>query len=87
MSTFCIKTYQGFVFIFSVPIICDCIASPDTPGPCYYAGNSEGGKSGELPDYNSVIEGKYTDYQVDGLFGYKYAYSQFEEDKCIQTAA
>lgn len=51
-------------------------------GPCYYAGDSEGGKSG---DYGSVIEGKYTDYQVAGLFSHDYMYSQFEEDRCTQN--
>lgn len=53
-----------------------------SPGPCYYAGDAEGGRSGQSDDDGSVIEGKYTDYQVAGLFSHEYVYSQFEEGKC-----
>ena len=51
-------------------------------GPCYYVGSSQGGRSGELDDNESVIEGKYFDYEVDGLFGYDFIYSQFQDDRC-----
>lgn len=53
-----------------------------SPGPCYYAGDAEGGRSGQSDDDGSVIEGKYTDYQVAALFSHEYVYSQFEEGKC-----
>lgn len=52
-------------------------------GPCYYVGNSQGGKSGESDNNDPVIEGKYSDYEVAGLFEYKFIYSQFEEDRCV----
>lgn len=54
-------------------------------GPCYYAGDAEGGKSGLSDDYDSVIEGKYTDYQVAGLFSHEFIHSQFEDSRCIET--
>lgn len=53
-------------------------------GPCYYAGNSQGGKESLSTQFSSVIEGKYTDYQVDGLFSYDYKYAQFEGDRCAE---
>ena len=30
-----------------------------------------------------MIEGIFSDYVVDGLFGYNFIYSQFEEDRCV----
>ena len=60
---------------------------PVHPGPCYYVGDSEGGKSGLSDDYDTVIEGKYTDYQVAGLFSHDFVYTQFEEEKCVQSNA
>lgn len=53
------------------------------PGPCYYVGNGQGGITGLLEDEDSVIEGQYSDYVVDGLFGHNFIYSQFEEDRCV----
>jgi len=52
------------------------------PGPCYYVGSSQGGRSGEMDDNESVIEGKYFDFEVDELFGHDFIYSQFQDDRC-----
>ena len=51
-------------------------------GPCYYGGDAEGGRSVISDYYGSVIEGKYTDYKVAGLFSTDFVYTQFEENKC-----
>ena len=40
----------------------------NTEKPCIYAGNSQGGPSGEESLPGSVIEGVYTDYVTDSLF-------------------
>ena len=46
--------------------------------PCLYAGNSQGGRTMEVPSLSgSVIEGRYKHYSVDGLFDPKFEYSQF----------
>ena len=55
--------------------------------PCLYVGNAQGGPSFEVPDPNdSVIEGRYRDYILQGgdgnLFETSYTYSQFEENRC-----
>ena len=50
---------------------------------CYYAGSGQGGCSGELASADdSVIEGRYTDYLVDGLYAHEFKYAQFEENRC-----
>ena len=50
---------------------------------CFYAGDSQGGRSGEAADPDdSVIEGTYRDYRVAGLFEYEFTYSQFENNRC-----
>lgn len=53
---------------------------------CFYVGNIQGGRLGELafdPDFNDpAIEGYYTDYRVDGLFEHEFQYSQFESSMC-----
>ena len=36
--------------------------------PCLYAGNVQGGPSGDVKDDGAVIDGMYTDYMVDDLF-------------------
>ncbi|CAI8004532.1 hypothetical protein GBAR_LOCUS3952 [Geodia barretti] len=54
-------------------------------GPCYYAGDSQGGRTAEREENESLIEGHYTDYQVEGLFGDEFVYSRFERDGCSQT--
>ena len=50
-------------------------------GPCYYAGNGQGGPWGIGPDF-PVIQGRYDDYQVDGLFEDDFVYAQFEDERC-----
>lgn len=53
------------------------------PGPCYYIGTGQGGRTPEIDENDSVIEGQYTDYQVKNLFDDEFVYSQFGEDRCI----
>ena len=55
-------------------------------GPCYYAGTAQGGRTSERVENESVIEGKYTDYQVEGLFDDNFIFSQFEKDRCTEAA-
>ena len=55
-------------------------------GPCYYVGNGQGGRTAEREENESVIEGRYTDYQVQGLFDDKFAFSQFEKERCTEAA-
>ena len=48
---------------------------------CMYVGNGQGGSGGEfdeLPD--SVIQGRYTDYIVDSMFGTDFEYDRI--DRC-----
>lgn len=56
----------------------------DRSVPCYYAGSSQGGplKEFERPR-DSVIEGRYTDYQVNGLHETNFTYSRFDDRLCI----
>ena len=55
---------------------------------CLYAGNAQGGSSGIVvgadgPD-DSVIEGTYKEYQVDGVFATAWKYAQFNEvEACL----
>ena len=54
-------------------------------GPCLYVGNAQGGPSSEVQDPNdSVIEGDYLDYFIQGgdLFETEYRFVQFEEERC-----
>lgn len=51
-----------------------------TPTPCYYAGSSQGGLEG--PSLNSVIEGRYSDYQVSTLQSTAFKYSKFNKTMC-----
>ena len=45
---------------------------------CLYAGGIQGGRIYEVPSLpGSVIEGRYDEYAVDGLFDPDYKYSQF----------
>ena len=48
---------------------------------CLYAGDREGGKSGEVSGYDSVIQGKSSDYIVDGLFSTDFEFSKYN-GKC-----
>ena len=51
--------------------------------PCIYAGDSQAGSSNEVDTPNdSVIEGKYTDYEVASRFATDFVYSHFEESHC-----
>lgn len=51
--------------------------------PCFYAGNQQGGPIAEVMEPNdSVIEGEYSDYQMDGMFATEYKFNHFEEDQC-----
>ena len=53
------------------------------PGPCLYAGNAQGGWSGEVNGLNNpVIQESYKDYIVNGLFETDFTYSRFEEQSC-----
>ena len=48
-----------------------------------YAGNQQGGKAIEFEDSSdSVIEGFYWDYAVNGLFGTEFIFSQFNNSQC-----
>ena len=44
---------------------------------CLYAGNHGAGPTGEVLGYDSVIEGKASDYVVGGLFDTSYKFSKF----------
>ncbi|KAL5468754.1 hypothetical protein EMCRGX_G029867 [Ephydatia muelleri] len=52
-----------------------------TPTPCYYAGSSQGGLEG--PSHDSVIEGRYSDYQVSALESTLFKYSKFNKTMCV----
>lgn len=50
---------------------------------CYYAGNGQGGPLGEFErPSDSVIEGRYVDYQVDDILRTEFKYSMFDEQYC-----
>ena len=52
--------------------------------PCFYAGSSQGGPLAEFENHrDSVIEGRYTDYRVNGFHDTKFAYSQFDDQLCV----
>lgn len=54
-----------------------------TPIPCIYAGNRNAGPVYEFDDPNdSVIEGNYTEYEVNSLFDTQFTYRQFEDSRC-----
>ena len=60
-----------------------CISSiqvaRDQNDPCLYAGSAQGGKA----DFgDSVIQGLYTDYTLDGPFDTNYQYSKFDSNLC-----
>ena len=52
--------------------------------PCLYVGDSQAGLLGEdvVPN-DSVIEGTYSDYEVDSMFSSHYAFSHFKEYVCV----
>ena len=49
---------------------------------CYYVGNSQGGPELSRDPINSVIEGSYSQYIVDGLFDTEFVYEEFDESVC-----
>ena len=55
-----------------------------TETPCLYAGNQQGGNAIEFKDFSdSVIEGLYSHYTVNSLFGTEFVFSQFDNSQCI----
>ena len=52
--------------------------------PCLYAGDKQGGRTGSIDGgpRGTVIQGKYMDYEVEGLFHTQFKYSKFDESKC-----
>ena len=52
------------------------------PQPCLYAGDLQGGASDEVKDNDPVIEGTYSEYQVNDAFATNFIYSHFDESKC-----
>ena len=45
---------------------------------CYYVGNNQAGKLGEVDDPNdSVIQGEYSEYAVESLFATEFKYNRF----------
>ena len=50
---------------------------------CFYAGSNQGGPIREIEEPNdSVIEGSYEDYRVQGLFSTQFVYAQFDDSMC-----
>ena len=55
----------------------------NSPGPCLYVGNSQGGRSGGLPDPNdSIIEPTYRSYRVNGLYNTSFTFNRFRDAMC-----
>ena len=50
---------------------------------CIYAGDSQGGRSYGAPLNETVIEGNYLQYIVDGLFECNYTFGRFEAPACL----
>ena len=56
-------------------------------GPCFYAGNRQGGTIMEIDDPNDpVIEGSYLDYRVATAFETDFKYSHFDKSRCINDS-
>ena len=54
-----------------------------TPIPCVYAGNRNAGPVAEFNNPNDpVIQGNYTEYEVNDLFSTEFEYEQFDESRC-----
>ena len=50
---------------------------------CLYVGNRQGGPIDEVDDPNdSVLQGKYDDYEIGNLFDTEFDYGHFEDDRC-----
>ena len=53
---------------------------------CLYAGNIQGGRLGDIDDASvsdSVVEGRYSQYIVDGLFDHDFDYFRFNAEICV----
>ena len=52
--------------------------------PCLYAGNGQGGPAVEFGTKygDSVIESKYSDYNLTDLFETDFVYSMFDKSQC-----
>ncbi len=53
---------------------------------CLYAGNIQGGRLGDIDDdsvSDSVVEGRYNQYIVDGLFDHDFEYLHFNAENCV----
>ena len=70
------ESYRNFPAIF-YPLVWDRSATG-----CYYAGDSQGGPETSRNPINSVIEGHYSHYTMDGLFDTEFRYGQFEDSSC-----
>ena len=70
------ESYRIFPAIF-YPLVWD-----RSYNGCYYAGDSQGGPEISRNPMNSVIEGHYTQYSLDGPFDTEYLYSQFDAAAC-----
>ena len=46
--------------------------------PCLYAGDRQG---------HPVIQGEFTDYEVEDIFSVQYRFSKFDEDKCPSASS
>ena len=53
---------------------------------CYYVGNRQGGPEGSHSPVESVIEGKYSQYNTGSLFGTEFEYEVFDESTCDNNA-
>ena len=53
-----------------------------TKAPCYYVGNAQGGPSQSHDAIESVIEGKFDQYETTDLFGDKFDFSIFDKTAC-----
>lgn len=51
----------------------------NTRETCLFVGNGQGGPSGAFADLqDSVIEGYYTDYMIESMFGTDFKYARVE---------
>lgn len=54
--------------------------------PCFYVGDQQGGPVYEVDDPNdSVIEGQYDEYVIDGAFETTFKYSKFDSSRCTSS--
>ena len=48
--------------------------------PCLYAGNSYAGRVSEAIEFDSVIEGEHTDYEVADIFAHDFTFDKYTSD-------